>query len=331
MTGAAPPTGQPGPPSPAWDAPPRRGSVPTPPVLAVGGFEGPLDWLLALARARKVDLARLSILALVEAFGAALGAALNRPPDAPAPDLAQWAGWTVMAAHLAELRSRLLLPADAPEARTAQAEANALRRQWLRRAEMAAATDWLERRPQLGREIFARGQPETGRAGPAAGPAARRTVDAIDDGLPDGAAAPAGSAGDPPPADGGDLADLLRACLVALRLPPHTEAFQLRRLPFWSISDAAARITRLLDGLLGNAELAAFLPRVVEADPSCRNLHCRAALAATFVAGLELARDGTLTLHQDAPWQPVQLRRRNDGSSDRAAEPAADEHAPSPA
>ena len=103
-------------------------------MLAVDGFEGPLDWLLELARAGKVDLARLSILALVEAFADALEAGLHRTPDAPAPDLAQWAAWTVMASQLAELRSRLLRPADAPEARTAQAEAEALRRQWLRRA-----------------------------------------------------------------------------------------------------------------------------------------------------------------------------------------------------
>ena len=119
VTGAAPPTGQFGSPSPAWDTPPLRRSAPTSPMLAVDGFEGPLDWLLELAHARKVDLTRLSILALVEAFADALEAALTRTPDVPAPDLTQWAAWTVMAAHLAELRSRLLLPADAPEARTA--------------------------------------------------------------------------------------------------------------------------------------------------------------------------------------------------------------------
>ena len=129
---------QSGPPSPAWDMPPRRRPAsPASPVLAVAGFEGPLDWLLELARARKVDLTRLSILALVEAFADAMDAALTRVPDTVVPDLAQWAAWTVMASHLAELRSRLLLPADVPEARTAQAEAEALRQQWVHRAEMA--------------------------------------------------------------------------------------------------------------------------------------------------------------------------------------------------
>ena len=111
---------------------------------------------------------------------------------------------------------------------------------------------------------------------------------------------------------------------MALRLPPHAETFQPRCLPFWSISDAAAQITRLLQEQREGGELGAFLPEVAEADPSRRNLHCRAALAATFVAGLELARGGALALHQDAPWQTVQAHCRNDGSPDRAAEAATD-------
>lgn len=143
--------------------PPRRQAPATSPVLAVDGFEAPLDWLLELARTRKIDLARLSILTLVEAFAAAMDVALQRAPGVPAPDLAQWASWTVMAAQLTELRSRLLLPADAPEARTAQAEAEALRRQWMLRTEMAAAATWLERRPQLGIEVFGRGRSEVAR------------------------------------------------------------------------------------------------------------------------------------------------------------------------
>ena len=298
--------GRSGPPSPAWDTPPRRRSAPTSPILAVAGFEGPLDWLLALARAGKVDLARLSILALVEAFADALEAALTKTLDAPAPDLAQWAAWTVMAAHLAELRSRLLRPADTPEARTAQAEAEALRRQWLRRAEMAAAADWLERRHQLGRDVFARGRPGTGRAGKEVGFTGRQAADATDDGLSEGADASAGSADDTPPVNGGDLTDLLRACLVALRLPPHAEAFQPRRLPFWGVGDASARIIRLLQERPEGRELEVFLPKVAGTG-SGRALQCRAAVAATFVAGLELARGGTLTLDQDGPWQPVRL------------------------
>jgi hypothetical protein len=60
---------------------------------------------------------------------------------------------------------------------------------------------------------------------------------------------------------GGDLTDLLRACLVVLRLPPHAEAYRLRKLPFWGVNAAAARITRLLDGPSEGAELGGSCQR----------------------------------------------------------------------
>ena len=77
---------------------------------------------------------------------------------------------------------------------------------------------------------------------------------------------------------------------------PVCRKFRLVKRPFWSVGDAAARITRLPSGLPGVAELAVFLPEVAEAG-SERPLHCRAAVTATFVARLELARGGALTLH----------------------------------
>jgi len=323
-TGAASPMGRSGLPLPAWDTPPRRPlATAASPVLAVVGFEGPLDWLLELARARKVDLARLSILALVEAFAGAMDTALNRGSEMAAPDLAQWATWTVMASHLAELRSRLLLPADAPEARTAQAEAEALRRQWVCRAEMAAAADWLERRHQLGRDVFARGWSDTRRLGRPADAADLLNIGETDDPVAVAVEAASGSE-DVPPVAGGDLTDLLRACLVALRLPPHAEAYQPRRLPFWSVGDAAARISRLLQERSEGGKLEVFLPKIAESG-SGRAVHCRAAVAATFVAGLELTRDGALAMDQDAPWQPIQVSRRHNASLDRVAAPTADE------
>ena len=114
-----------------------------------------------------------------------------------------------------------------------------------------------------------------------------------------------GAEEDVPPVAGGDLTDLLRACLVALRLPPHADAYQPPRLPFWGVGDAAARIGQLLQERREGGELGAFLPKV--AATAARPLHCRAAVAATFVAGLELARGGALSLDQDGPWQPVRL------------------------
>ncbi len=144
----------------AWEDPPRAVSDSAAPVLRVEGFEGPLDWLVELARTRKIDLARLSIAALIEAFATAMTAALARQDGGPVASLARWGDWLVMAATLAWLRSRLLLAGNAGEAEAAQDAAESLRRELLDRAAIRAAADWLERRPQLGRDVFARGGPE---------------------------------------------------------------------------------------------------------------------------------------------------------------------------
>jgi hypothetical protein len=113
---------------------------------------------------------------------------------------------------------------------------------------------------------------------------------------------------DTPPVAGGDLTELLRACLVALRLPPDAVAYQLHPVPFWSISDAAARIALLLEGLPEGARLEAFVPAI--GASTGRALRCRAAVASTFVAGLELTREGGLTLHQEITWHPIHMQRR---------------------
>ena len=291
-----------------WENLPRGRAQATSPVLVVDGFEGPLDRLLELARAKTIDLARLSILALVEAFGDAMERAFGQTPGRTAADLSRWAAWTVMAAQLTELRSRLLLPVGAPQARAAQEEAEALRQQLIRREQGAAAADWLERRPQLGIEVFARGRPERFHAPRAAAATDGQNGEAGDDDGPSDAEGQAPGLEDDHPVPGGDLTDLLRACLVALRLPPGTAACQPRRLPLWTTGEAAARIARLLDGLPDGAEMAAFLPEIA-ADAPSRALRCRVAIAATLVAGLELARNGAVGLDQDAPWQPITIYR----------------------
>jgi segregation and condensation protein A len=175
----------------AWGDPPRIPSAASAPMLSVDGFEGPLDWrLLEMVRARQIDVARLAVVALVEAFASAMETALARQDNAPA-QLVRWGDWLVMAATLAHLRSRLLLPADAPEAKAAVAEAEALRRQLVCRAQMQAAAAWLERQPQLGRDVFLRGASEGSTSGHV-----------------------------------GDITDLLRACLVALAVPERHAAAQ---------------------------------------------------------------------------------------------------------
>ena len=261
------------------------------PVLSVDGFEGPLDWLIDMARARKLDLSKLSILALVEAFGAALTEALDREGTVrPPTDLARWASWLTLAADLVRLRSNLLLPLDASAAQAAQAEAKALRRALASRAEVAAAADWLERRPQLGREVFARGQPKAGVPGPFARAGEGAGFDS---------------------AVAGDITALLRACLVALRVPAGAGVWQPARAGLWRVADAVARIGQRLDSMPDGegAEFDMFLPRIGPGAPE-RKLRCRAAVASTFLAGLELARDGGVLLEQDRPWTTIQLQQR---------------------
>lgn len=121
----------------AWEDPPHVASPASASVLAVDGFKGPLDWLLEMAQARKIALTRLSIAALIDAFATALELALSHQTDGLAAELARWGGWLVVAATLAFLRSRLLLPGDSPEAAVVD-EAEALRRRLVSRAQVRA-------------------------------------------------------------------------------------------------------------------------------------------------------------------------------------------------
>jgi segregation and condensation protein A len=265
----------------AWEDPPRVNRRDAAPVLTVDGLEGPLDWWLEMARAQKIDLAKLSIATLIESFAAAMDAALARRAGDLLP---RWAVWTVMAATLTELWSRLLLPSDAPAARTAFEEAEALRRQLLDRARTRAAADFLERRVQLGRDAFRRGCPEA---------SATR---------------------------GGDLTELLRACLPALQVPQdQVVALRPRPPPLWTASDALARVARLLSELPDGSPLAAYLPPIPQ-DVPARALRCRAAMASTLIAGLERARDGALLLDQEADWGAIRVTRR--AKDDPVADPS---------
>jgi segregation and condensation protein A len=219
------PAGSPG--EADWEAPPRTAAATGAPVLSADGFEAPLDWLLEMARAQKLDLARLPIAGLVKCFAEALDLALARR-DGQAPNLSRWGDWLVMAATLTQVWSRLLLPVDAPEAKAALTEAEALRRQLIDLNQIRAAADWLKRGPQLGRQVFPRGRPEL--------PAASR---------------------------GADIADLLRACLSLLRVPKELAAsYQPRPPPFRRVSQAIARIEAMLLEQPDGAALTAFLPAI---------------------------------------------------------------------
>ncbi len=124
------------------------------PRLSLEGFEGPIDLLLELARAQRVDLGRISVLALVEQFVAAVGAAVGAAP------LARLGDWLVAASWLLLLRSRLLLPADGAEAEAGRADAARLEGALAEAGAMRGVAAWLAARPALGRDVFARGRPE---------------------------------------------------------------------------------------------------------------------------------------------------------------------------
>lgn len=241
-------------------------------LLQLDGFEGPLDLLLDLARGQKVDLARISILALVEQYLAVVGDGFFTIVDgARRIRIELAADWLVMAAWLAWLKSRLLLPPEATpdiEAEDA-AQALAARLEDLRHVQRGA--QWLAARPQLGLDVHPRGAPERFVAFD------RTTLAA-------------------------DLPGLIRAYMAARRRGGTSERYAPRRLALWTVADATARLHRLLGRSLpgGWTALARFLPPAAAAP-----IQRRAAMASTLVAGLELARDGTALLRQDTPWGPI--------------------------
>ena len=242
-------------------APPQTESL----VLRLDGFEGPLDLLLELARGQKLDLARISILALVEQYLAVIeGARRVR--------LELAADWLVMAAWLAWLKSRLLLPASPEEAEAGELEADVLAARLAELQAMRAASAWLGQRPQLGIDVFARGAPED--------------FSAIDRSrllL--------------------EMPALLRAYLAARRRGAATNRYRPKPMTLWSVQDALARLGAMLGSLPDWTSLERFLPEKVGTA-----LERRAALAATLLAGLELARGGALDLRQEHPFGPILLR-----------------------
>ena len=124
-----------------WSEPPR---VPSIPVLHLDGFDGPMDLLLDLAERQRIDLGRMSILALAEQFVAAVERLVGKVA------LERRADWHVLAARLVLLRSRLMFPGSAEEAASAERDAAAELRRLEAMAFVRAASSWLQVRPQLG-------------------------------------------------------------------------------------------------------------------------------------------------------------------------------------
>jgi segregation and condensation protein A len=253
-------------------------------MVDVEGYEGPLDLLLALARQQKVDLHKISILALADQY-------LVFIEEARKLRLELAADYLVMAAWLAYLKSRLLLP-EPPQAEGPSAEdmANALAAR-LRRLELIReAANRLMTRPQLRRDIFPRGQPET--------------IALIKH-----------------PQWTATLYDLLSA-YATQRQQRVLATVHLAKRTVWSLAEARASLERLI----GTTEtedwisLDEYLMRYV-LEPSQR----ATVFASSFAAALELVREGAFDLHQKEPFAPLYYRKRPAHlPSDAAPEVSAD-------
>ncbi len=232
-------------------------------TLDIDGWEGPLDLLLTLARTQKVDLAKISILALVEQYLAFIA-------DAKKLKLEIAADYLVMAAWLAYLKSCLLLPKN-PEVDPSREElALRLHLRLQRLSAMRQAGARLLGGDRLGRDVFVRGAPEGLRV-------IRKA------------------------AWQADLYELISAYgTIRARTEPAVRI--VSRRPVMTLEEALNRVERLLGAKLEWSEIRSFIPDTSDAE------FRKSALASSFVAALELARQGKLELEQKSPFAPLYMR-----------------------
>lgn len=233
-------------------------------VVAVDGFEGPLDLLLSLARSQKVDLAKISILKLAEQY-------LEFIDQAKKMNLELAADYLVMAAWLAFLKSRLILPQPETASGEPSADELAARLRWrLQRLDaMRESAARLMAGDRLGREIFARGCPE-----PVNIVKLRTYKDT--------------------------LFDLLTAYAAERVKTMRGKDYQLKTSPVMLIEQARERLETMLGKIPDWSGLTALLPT----DWS-GGLRRRSAVASMLVACLEMARDGKVELRQMAPFEEI--------------------------
>lgn len=243
------------------------------------GFSGPLDLLLALARMHKIDLTRISISALVEQY-------LVFIAEAKKLNLEVAGDYLVMAAWLAYLKSRLLLPKE----KTAEGELSgeelaarlAFRLQRLDAMRQVSAQ--LMTRKRLDLHVFPRGAPEAERT-------FRETVWTA------------------------DIFDLLKA-YANQRTRTIKRVHVVKRRIVWSIKDARQRLERLVGSSLGDwVQLDMFIEQYL-LPPEHNAGITRSVLSSSFGASLEMAREGVIELRQSEPYAPLQMRRKPGGTAD---------------
>ena len=244
-----------------------RGSTEPAMIVDVEGFEGPLDLLLALARQQKVDLAKISILALADQY-------LEFIEEARKLRLELAADYLVMAAWLAYLKSRLLLPEAAPaEGPTAEDMALALANRLRRLEAIREAATRLMDRPQLGRDVFARGAPE---------PIAEIKK----------------------PEWTATLYDLLTA-YANQRQRTALARVRFKKRTVWSLAEARATLERLIGQSSDWSRLDQYLISYV-VEPAV----APSVFASSFASALELVREGIAEIHQKGSFAPIYMRKR---------------------
>ena len=236
-------------------------------MVDVEGFEGPLDLLLTLARQQKVDLAKISILALADQYLAFI-------EEARKMRLELAADYLVMAAWLAYLKSRLLLPEQHPaEGLSAEEMANALALRLRRLEAIRKFAEQLMNRPQLGREVFQRGQPE---------PIAEIRH----------------------PQWSATLYDLLSA-YASRRQIRSKSVVRVPKRTVWSLAEAREALERLIGQSMDWSPLDQYLIAYLT-DPAMT----ATVLASSFAAALEMIREGSLEAHQQGAFSPLYVRKK---------------------
>lgn len=243
-------------------------------LLSLDGYEGPIDVLLDLARKQKVDLMQISILQLAKQY-------LIFVERAKEHNLELAAEYLVMAAWLAYLKSRMLLPQENTlEETSAEEMAEALQFQLRRLEAMQNAGESLMKRPQLGNGIYARGMPEG---------LATKTSVAYDV----------------------SLIDLLKG-YGDIKFRKESQSYDLPVYHLMSMDNALSRMTKMLGRLPKSgmksvwATLDSFIPEGIK-----NKLYGRSAIASTLTAGLELAKQGKLEIRQEGLFKPIYVRGVN--------------------
>ena len=235
-------------------------------IVDVDGYEGPLDLLLTLSRTQKVDLRKISVLELAKQY-------LEFVERAKALRIELAADYLVMAAWLAFLKSRLLLPPDSSEAGPSGEDLAAhLAFQLQRLQAMRDAAARLMARDRLGRDFFSRGIPES----------VERTRQVT---------------------FSASLLDLMQA-YARIRTRDEFRPFVMDRENVFTMESALERMRELI-GFAGDwTDIGSYLPDGWSADPRRH----RSATASHFAAALELVKEGKLELRQTETFSPIQLR-----------------------